>query len=276
MLLSRRAFLAASASALPLLAAGKQVPVGLELFSVRNELAQDTKGTLKTVAKMGYQGVEFFAPYYNWTPAYAKEIRQVLDDLQIRCFSTHNGPPSFAPENLPKTIELNNALGSKYVIMASAGRVQTLDDWKGVADKLNKANDGMKSAGLHTGFHNHQLEFKPIDGKRPMEILASNTSKDVVLQLDVGTCIEAGVDPVAWINQNPGRIKSLHLKDWAREGEKGYRVLFGEGVAPWKEIFAAAEKNGGVEYYLIEQEGSALPPFETAERCLAAFKKMRA
>jgi sugar phosphate isomerase/epimerase len=96
-----------------------------------------------------------------------------------------------------------------------------------------------------------------------------------MLQLDVGTCIEAGSDPVAWINQNPGRIRSVHCKDWSPDAGKGYKVLFAEGVAPWKQIFEAAEKTGGVEYYLIEQEGSAYPPLETAERCLATFRKMQ-
>jgi sugar phosphate isomerase/epimerase len=91
--------------------------------------------------------------------------------------------------------------------------------------------------------------------------------------------VEAGADPVAWIKANPGRIKVLHLKDWApgtRAEEKGYRVLFGEGVSPWKEIIAASEAVGGVEYYLMEQEGSRFSEFETAQRCLDAWKSLRA
>jgi sugar phosphate isomerase/epimerase len=105
-------------------------------------------------------------------------------------------------------------------------------------------------------------------------VLAANTVKDVVLQLDVGTCLEVGSDPVAWIDNNPGRIISMHCKDWSPEAGKGYKVLFGEGVAPWKKIFAAAESTGGIEFYLIEQEGSAYPPMETADRCLKAFRQM--
>jgi sugar phosphate isomerase/epimerase len=97
-----------------------------------------------------------------------------------------------------------------------------------------------------------------------------------MLQLDVGTCVEAGVDPVAWIKSNPGRIRSIHCKDWAPGQGKGYRVLFGEGDSPWTNIFEAAESVGGVEYYLIEQEGSRFPSIETAERCLETWKKMRA
>ena len=277
-MLSRRSFLAASAAAgaLSALGASKNVPVGLELYSVRNELKQDLPGTLAAVAKMGYQGVEFFSPYYDWTADQAKDVRRQLDALNVRCFSTHNGPKSFDPANYQKTIDLNNTLGSKTVVMASAGRVKTLDDWKQVAETLNKAAAAFKPAGLRVGYHNHQLEFTPLDGTRPMELLASNTTKDITLQLDVGTCIEAGVDPLQWIDKNPGRIRSLHLKDWSRDADKGYKVLFGEGVAPWKKIFAAAENTGGVEYYLIEQEGSALPAIETAQRCLETFKKIHA
>lgn len=272
---SRRSFLALTATAPFLTAAAKRgkVPVGLELYSVRDKLKDDLMGTVRGVGKMGYQGVEFFSPYYDWTPEYAKEVRKVLDDTGMRCFSTHNGGNSLSPEGIGKAIELNNIIGSKFIILASAGRVEGLDGWKKVAETLTTASEKLKSAGLRTGYHNHQTEFKPIEGKRPIEVIAANTPKSVALQLDVGTCLEAGSDPVEWINSNPGRIMSVHCKDWSPDKEKGYRVLFGEGVAPWKKIFEAAEKKGGVEYYLIEQEGSSMPSMETVERCLAEFKK---
>jgi sugar phosphate isomerase/epimerase len=281
--LSRRSFLslaaaASTAAVLPATAA-KRVPVGIELYAVRDELTKDLMGTLRNLAKLGYEVVEFYAPYTQWTPEYAKEVRQLLDELKIKCLSTHNGANVFTPEGLPKAIELNQIIGSKTLVMASAGRVQGLDGWQGVAEKLTMAQEKLKPLGMRAGFHNHKMEFMPIDGKRPMDVLAANTPKDVTLQLDVGTCVEAGVDPLAWINANPGRIRSLHLKDWAagaEKDEKGYRVLFGEGEAPWSKIFAAAEAKGGVEYYLIEQEGSRFSSMETAARCLASYKKLRA
>jgi len=261
---SRRSFLAAAAAGSAALAAKpKNVPVGLELYSVRDQLKQDLMGTVRAVAKAGYQGVEFYSPYFDWTPEYAKDVRKLLDEVGMRCFSTHNGGKSFAPDGVTKAIELNQILGSKYIVLASAGRVEGLDGWKKVAETLNEGAAKMKAAGIRAGYHNHQTEFKPIDGKRPMEIIATNTSKDVALQLDVGTCIEAGSDPVAWIKANPGRIKSMHLKDWSPDADKGYKVLFAEGAAPWQKIFDAAESSGGVEYYLIEQEGSAYPPMES-------------
>ena len=112
-------------------------------------------------------------------------------------------------------------------MLASAGNVKGLDGWKGVGETLTKGAERFQPAGLRAGYHNHQAEFKPIDGKRPMDMIAANTPKEVMLQFDVGTCVEVGQDPIAWINANPGRINSLHLKDWA-PGE-GYKVLFGEG-----------------------------------------------
>jgi sugar phosphate isomerase/epimerase len=274
MSITRRSFLGAAAAA-PLFlqaARGKNIPIGLELYSVRHELEKDPTGTVRKVAQIGYKDVEFFAPYYNWTTDQAKDMRKLLDDLNIRCLSTHNSASNFRPENLGRAIQLNKILGTRFVVMSSAGRVTTLDDWRKVADTLTAACDKLRSEGLRGGYHNHQLEFTPLEGKRPIEIIAANTPKDFMLQLDVGTCVEMGSDPVAWINANPGRINSLHLKDWDKE--HGYRVLFGDGAVPWKQVFAAAEKKGGVEFYLIEQEGSNYPEFETAEKCLANFRKL--
>jgi sugar phosphate isomerase/epimerase len=275
---SRRSFLAL-AGALPFAlkasatTAGK-VPVGLELYSVRDELSKDLLGTVRAVGKMGYEVVEFYSPYYSWTTEKAKEVRKLLDDLGVKCRSTHNDSTTLTAENLPKAIELNQIIGSQYIIMASAGKTTGIDSWKAVADRLNAAAEKLKPAGMATGYHNHQTEWKPIEGQRPMDVIATGTSKDVVLQLDVGTCVEVGDDPVAWIKAHPGRIKSIHCKDWAPG--KGYGVLFGEGTSPWPKIFEAAESVGGVEYYLIEQEeGPATEQLQRAEKCLANYKKLR-
>ena len=268
---------AADAAAAP---APKKHPIGLELYSVRTELARDLPNTLKTVAGMGYEVVEFYAPYCKWSAPYAKEVRAVMDDLGLRCYSTHNPIQSLTPgEGMDRAVELNQILGSRILVLASAPHsVSGLDGWKKLCEQLSSASSQLKPHGLAAGFHNHQSEWAPLDGQlRAMDVLAANTPKEFVLQLDVGTCVAAGADPVAWINANPGRIRTLHLKDWApgtADQEKGYRVLFAEGVCPWKAIIAAAEATGGAEYYLIEQEGSRYPEFETARRCLEAWKTM--
>ena len=275
--LPRRSFLgmmaAAPFGAAALGRAAERIPVGLELYSVRNALAKDLMGTVQAVAKVGYQCVEFYAPYYAWTPDYAKLVRQQLDGLGVTCHSTHNDSRTFTPDGLGKAIELNHILGARYIVMAHPGRVSGVDGWKRVVEMLNRSNATMAAQDLHAGYHNHDLGWKPVDGQKPIEMIASGTDKSIMLQLDVGTCLETGNDPVAWIEKNPGRIRSMHVKDWSPE--KGYQVLFGEGIAPWKKIFAAAESTGGIEYYLIEQEGSRYPELETADRCLKAYRALR-
>lgn len=278
--LSRRAFLGVAAAA-PLafttaLRGAREVPVGLELYSVRGELVKDLLGTVAAVGKMGYQVVEFYAPYLDWTTDTAKSVRKVLDDSGLKCHSTHNNGPSFTPDGLKKAIELNQIIGSRAIIQASAPRATGIDAWKAVADQLTSIAAQLKPLGMVTGYHNHQIEWRPIDGKRPMDVLAAGTPPDVILQFDVGTCLEVAADPIAWINANPGRLKSVHCKDWS--ASRGYNTAFGEGDAPWKAIFDAVERTGGVEYYLIEQETGAQSGGELpmVERCLANWKKLRA
>lgn len=280
---SRRSFLALSATlpwALRNLAFGlspkSKIPVGLELYSVRDELQKDPEGTVRAVAKMGYQDVEFYAPYLDWSEEQAKQMRKLLDDLGIHCYSTHNDEDFFGPSKIDKARDFNKILGSRYMVQAWSDPKPNLDAWKKVADNLNAASDKLEPSGLKVGYHNHDAEWKPVEGQRPIEVIAKNTKPSVMLQLDVGTCLEAGADPVAWIKANPGRIRSIHCKDWSPDPNVAYKTLFGEGKADWKGIFNAAENGGGVEFYLIEQEGSRYPELETASRCLQAFRSTHA
>jgi len=278
--LSRRAFLALAAAspfAARLAAAVGKVPVGLELYSVRDALKTDPTGTVRAVGKLGYEVVEFYAPYYTWTMEQASEMRKVMDEVHLRCLSTHNSPTSFTADGIQKAIDLNKTIGSSLLVMASPAQVEGIDGWKRIADTLNTAAEKLKAVGMKAGYHNHGAEWRtfPGDTRRPMDILAAGTHRDVVLQLDVGTCVEEGADPVAWINANPGRIRSMHCKEFQRNG-KGYAALFGEGDAPWKAIFEAAEKTGGIECYLIEQEeGPADEQLARAQQCLANWKKLK-
>jgi len=278
---SRRNFLAASAClpaahwlTLPSLEPppAKHIPVGLELYSVRESLKKDPQATVRAVAEMGYECVEFYAPYFDWSDAETKDMRKLLDQLHVRCYSTHNDATSFTPQNLQRLLERNQMLGANYAVMASSAPIQNAAGWKEVADVLNRSAEELEPKGLKVGYHNHQVEFEPKDGVRPIEILAQHTRPSVMLQLDVGTCLEAGSDPVKWIQSNPGRFHSLHLKDWSPKA--GYGVTWGQGVANWKAIFAAAESVGGVEFYLIEQEVVHASELQDAKACLSSFRKI--
>jgi sugar phosphate isomerase/epimerase len=274
---SRRFFLSLSAIlpwALRARAAAA-IPMGLELYSVRNALKESLERSVRAVAQMGYQGVEFYAPYFEWTEAQTKQMRQLLDSLGMRCFSTHNDSAFFDKDKINRARDMNLILGSKYAVVASAKPAPGPNAWMSVADLLNSAAEQFEPAGLKVGYHNHEAEFIPSGGVRPMEVLAKNTKPSVMLQLDIGTCLEAASDPVAWIRANPGRIHSLHCKDWSPDTGKGYKVLFGEGEANWKDIFEAAESVGGAEYYLMEQEGSWFSELDTAKKCLESFRTLR-
>jgi len=277
MKLTRRTLLASAlpaALAADLAARTKKIPIGIELYSVRNELKADPIGTVTRIGKMGYEAVEFFGPYIDYPLAQVKELRKTMDAVNLKCPSTHNSGKTLF-DSLDKAIEYNQILGSNMLIQSSAGgKMSKLDDWKALGEKLTAVGEKLKSHKMRTGFHNHHVEFEPLEGQLPIEVLAANTGKDFILQLDVGTCVSVGQDPVAYINRHKGRIRSIHAKDWGKE--KGFRVLLGEGSSPWKEILAAAEKVGGLEVILVEQEGADLPPFEVAEKCLATMRKFRA
>ncbi len=255
---------------------------------MRQALAEDVLSTVTRVAEIGYEVVEFYAPYIEWTPEFAKEVRARMDDVGVRCLSTHTRSSGFVADTRQKAIELNSIIGSQSIVMSSPpqeARQGGVDEWRRVADLLAESQEVFAEEGIRAGYHNHQYEWRAFEGvaeggpRHPMDVLADGTPGGVTLQLDVGTCVEMGHDPVEWFETHPGRIRNIHCKDWApgeEEDEKGYRVLFGEGVAPWKEIFAAAESVGGVEFYLVEQEGSRYDEFETAERCLATWNELRA
>ncbi|MEP7002065.1 MAG: twin-arginine translocation signal domain-containing protein, partial [bacterium] len=143
--------------------APKKYPIGIELYAVRGELARDLPNTLRTVARIGYEVVEFYSPYLAWTIPYAKGVRTQLDDLGLRCFSTHNSWNSFSPESMGKAIEINQVLGARHMILASPPpNTTTLEDWKRACGQFTTAVEQLKPHGLFPGFHNHLIEWKPI------------------------------------------------------------------------------------------------------------------
>src|SRR5258708_29405570 len=189
--ISRRSFIALSAMLPWALKAHafQSIPIGLELYSVREALKQDLEGTVRAVAQMGYKCVEFYAPYFDWTEGQTKQMRKLLDDLGVRCYSTHNASDYLNKDNISRTRDKNLILGCKYIVIASTHVDPGMDGWKAFAGTLNSAAEQLEPSGLKAGYHNHKVEFVPIDGVRPMEVLAENTKPTIMLQLDLGTCL---------------------------------------------------------------------------------------
>jgi sugar phosphate isomerase/epimerase len=249
---------------------GRAIPVGLQLYSVRQDCQKDFPGTIAAVAQMGYQGVEF-AGYYNY---HAKDIRKMLDDNGLKCCGTHTGLDTLSGDNLPKTIEFNQTLGNKYLI------VPWLDPkthtsraaWLKTANLFNELAEKVKPHGMRVGYHNHAHDFTPIEGETPWDILFSNTSQDVIMQLDTGNALHGGGDPVIYLKRYPGRAVTVHLKEFSATNKN---AILGEGDINWKEVFALCETVGGTEWYIIEEEKDVYPPLRAAELCLKNFRKLQ-
>jgi len=250
------------------------VPIGLELWTVRTDVNKDLLSTLAAVARLGYESVEFYSTYLDWTLAYAQEVRATLDTLRLACSSTHNGMRAFTPEALPKTVELNHILGSRIAVVASVPAIADIAGWHKASDAFADVAERLRPHGIAAGYHNNQREWTELDGELPLEIVASLTPEDFVLQFDVGPAVQHGIDAPAWIRGHAGRIRSVHLRDWS--ATKGYNIAFGEGDCPWPAIFEAAEDAGIVETYLVEN-GHSTPDeeFPIAARSIANWRRLR-
>jgi len=248
--------------------AAKKVPIGLQLYSVRNECAKDFPGTVEAVAKAGYKGVDF-AGYYGWDKKPA-EFRKLLDDNGLKCCGCHTGVGTLQGDNLKKTVDLHKALGNKFLIVPGGIGGKTKEDWLKAAKTFNEIAEKLKADDMLCGYHNHSHEFhkfSPDDPETPWDVFFSNTVPEVVMQLDIGNGMGGGCDPVATLKKFPGRARTVHVK--------GFRGIVGEDKAPWDEIFPLCETIGKTEWYIVEEDGSnKYPPLETVKRVVDNLKKM--
>ena len=266
---------AAAASALPVgwtkaLAeqSAKKVPIGLQLYSLRDVAPKDVPGTLDAVAKMGYQGVEF-AGYYGLK---AEELRKMLDKSGLLCCGTHTGIDTLADNAIKATVEFNKTLGNKYLVIpwldpkTFMSSIAALQD---TAKKLTDLADKVKDAGMRVGYHAHGCDFQPVADRIPWEVLFSHAGPNVIMQLDTGNCLSAGNDPVAILKKFPKRAATVHLKEWGGAPD----APIGEGKVPWKDVFEVCETIGGTEWYIVEHESSK-NPMDSVKQCLENLRKM--
>ncbi len=246
-----------------------RIPIALQLYSVRKDCEADFPATLKAVAAMGYEGVDF-AGYYGYEAA---AIRKMLDDLGLKVAGCHTGLNTLLGDELKKTIEFNHILGNKFLIVPwiPEERRQTRDGWLQTAELFNEIAAQLKPEGMVTGYHNHHVEFAPMDGEIQWDIFARHTVPDVVMQLDLGNALHGGGDPVVFLERYADRAQTVHLKEYSATND---RAIIGEGDVDWPAIFRICETSGVTEWYIVEQESYAYPPLECVERCLQALKAM--
>ena len=270
--LSRRSFVKTSAIGaaalglnLPsLLAADKKIPVGLQLYSVRQDCEKDLPKVIETVAKIGYKGVEF-AGYYNRK---ANELRKLLDDSGLVCCGTHTPLETIKPENLNATIEFNRTLGNKFLIVPWMDP-KTKEGWLEMVKLFNAQAPKVKAEKMLIGYHAHAHDFNKIDGVSCWDLFFGNTRNDVVMQLDTSNCLDGGADPVAVLKQYAKRAITIHIKEWGGAAD----AVIGQGKVNFPAVFEICEKTGVTQWYIVEheKEGNAL---DNVKRCYEALRKM--
>jgi sugar phosphate isomerase/epimerase len=251
-------------------------PIGLQLYTVMEQLGKDFDGTLRQISAIGYREVEM-AGFFGKKPG---EIKKSLASANLHCGSVH----IFGAGGLDETAEYAAAIGAKYVISSvippKRANFQfekfemnvfvamlnslTLDDYKEMAEQCNKMGEQAKKAGLSFGYHNHNFEFRPFAGGIGYDELLRATDPGLVyFELDCGWMTAAGHDPAAYLTKYPARYRLLHIKDFKPTAKPSFGIdvrpeptVLGRGHIDYKPIFAAA-KQSSVEWYYVEQE----PPY---------------
>ena len=258
-------------------AAGKEIPIGVQLYSVRGDCGKDFDAAMAQLAKMGFTAVEF-AGYFNYAGK-AKELRQKLDDLGLKGISTHIGSASLRGDALQKTIEFHKTIGCKFLIVPGDGAFTDPEKSKELAEMFTKTAEVLKPLGMACGYHNHTHEFTKVGDKTYYDLFAERTSADVVLEQDCGWSAAAGLKPAELMKKFPGRTKLVHFKPIIignDKADKAKKAILGQDSVDWVSTLEACRTVGGTECLIIEQEyyPDGKSPMECTDLSLAGLKKI--
>jgi sugar phosphate isomerase/epimerase len=257
------------------------LPLGLQLYSVREMLPTDYEGTLRKLGAMGYREVEA-AGFFGRNP---HEVKRAMDGAELRCVSAHYPLAQLLPA-LEETIQYAKDLGLEYVICsapmpmpknspaASSGvsgakeSPLTLDDWRWNAGQFNRIAEKTRAAGIRFGYHNHVEEFRELDGLRPYdELLRLTDPASVTMEMDCGWVIVGGQSPADYLARYPKRFSMLHVKDFKLSGATAAETAaprsteMGRGSIDYRPIFRAA-RQAGIAHIFVEQEEFDIPPLQ--------------
>lgn len=275
--ISRRQFIG-SASALAVVAgiqgqaATKTIPIGVQLYCVRRDLAEDFEGTVAKVAEIGFEGVEF-ADYFGRS---ASELRRVLDANGLRCCGTHIMLDDMLGDKLKETVEFNQTIGNPYLIVRwlSESLRATPEAFDRTVGLFNEVSEKLEPHGMRVGYHNHDYIFEQFDGKMLWNILADGTPERVVLQLDTGNAsLHPGVDVVELLERNRGRTATIHAKPYSSSDPAAF---IGDDELDWPRIIELCRTIAGTEWYIVEYEVEGIPPLQALEANYKRFKGLLA
>lgn len=290
--MNRRAFLetAATVTAATLLtsrfgwAAGEHKidKVGLQLYTVRDQMKADFDGTIAKVASVGYKEVEF-AGYFDRTP---QQVRAVIDKNGLSAPATHVQYDEL-DEKFPSVIEASKTIGMGYIVCPWIPEElrKSPDIWKQASEKFNRCGEQSKKAGIQFAYHNHWFEFLPVNGKLPYDELLKECDGNLVkMEMDLCWITAAGADPLKYFNLYPGRFPLVHVKDLktlpkvTAGGAQNYGdtvdlTEVGSGIIDWKKIFAQSDK-AGIKHYIVEHDHPK-QPFESIKTSYEYLEKLR-
>lgn len=232
--------------------------LGLQLWTIKEDMASDPKGALKKVAEAGYKQIESFqgekGMFFGMQP---KEFKSYLDDLGMTIVSSHAN----TNENFQQTVDDAASIGMKYLLNPYSKK-ESIEEYKQVAENFNRLGEMCQKAGMKFGYHNHDYAFYEMSGQVPYDLLLQQTDPDkVVMEMDLYWVVKAGKDPVTYFEKYPGRFPMVHVKDMAKTGDKPSTEV-GNGSIDFAQIFNHAKK-AGIEYYFVEQEQFERPPLES-------------
>ncbi|MBB3127043.1 sugar phosphate isomerase/epimerase [Paenibacillus rhizosphaerae] len=246
--------------------------VGIQLYTLRDQTEKDFLGTIRKVAEMGYQAVEF-AGFFE-TPA--KEIRALLEELNLKAPSAHIGlnfrEHDKLSADLNKQIEYAKEIGLEYIVVpwSPLPDTPTEADVKQLANILEQTGKQVTDAGLKFGYHNHDFEFKLVGGKPVIDHLLEIVPAEYLFaEFDLGWVHFAGFTPAEYVKKYAGRVPLAHFKDFA-DGHKDTEV--GKGSVDLKSVLNIAEASG-IQYFIVEQEEFASSSLESARLCLEFFRE---
>ncbi|MTV36292.1 TIM barrel protein [Duganella radicis] len=226
--------------------------MGVQLWSVKDELRRDFDGVLIKLAQMGFQGVEFagqFGPYRQNPVA----LRALLDRSGLACAGAHVDIRQLAPQHFEATTAFYRTLGCNNLVISADRRGTTPELVTELGRELTTLSATLATQGMRIGYHNHAQEMAGTMGSTPWDLIAQNTPAEVILQQDVGWTVFAGKNPVTYVQRYPGRSVSMHLKAKLPVGAAG-KPLIGQDGTDWKGLVSAAHQVGGTQWLIVEQE----------------------
>jgi Sugar phosphate isomerases/epimerases len=245
--------------------------IGIQLYTVRRDLARDVEGTLARLAEIGFREVEF-AGYPQGTGA---SLRAILDRHRLTAPSSHVSLQATRID-WERTLDEAATVGQRYIVVAwlDAGERKTIDDWKRIAALFNRAAETAQTWKIRFAYHNHDFEFAAIDGKLGYDVLLAETDPKLVgFEMDLYWITKGGKDPLEYFAKYPGRFPMLHIKDMDATARKGFAEV-GKGIIDFKRIFKRA-RQAGVKHYFYEQDVTPGSPFESAQVSYDYLKGLR-